>query len=320
LAAGLSALGLLVVLMATAETGPVDPSELPGRQSDGTVIMNSALIVFREGLEAVLIFAAVTASFLGANRARRRPVVAGAASAFAATVATWFVAQALLDVASPLGPRLEAITGLLAVVVLLFALNWFMHRVYWTGWISKHHRQRRRLLEGSGPLVTAGLLALGFTAVYREGFETVLFLQSLTLEAGAGVVLEGVALGLLATAAVGVATFVLQRKLPYRRMLIATGALICVVLVVMIGGTAATFQALGWLPTTPLPFDIPTWVGAWFEVYPTYETVGAQLLAAMLVVGSYFAAERLLVRRRAAHGQAPARPATAPPSTADEAA
>ena len=54
--------------MATATTGPVDPTEVARPQSHATVVVNSAIIVFREGLEAVLIFAAVTASFLGANR------------------------------------------------------------------------------------------------------------------------------------------------------------------------------------------------------------------------------------------------------------
>src|SRR3954464_15266297 len=107
--AGLAVVAGLVYLMATAKTGPVDPTEVSQHQSRGTVVANSAIIVFREGLEAVLIFAAVTASFLGANKRRRRPVVAGAAVAFAASVATWFVVQLLLDAASPLGPQLEAI-------------------------------------------------------------------------------------------------------------------------------------------------------------------------------------------------------------------
>src|SRR3954449_9295532 len=148
--AGLSVLAGLVYLMATAKTGPVDPTEATAPPSHATVVANSAIIVFREGLEAVLIFAAVTASFLGANKARRKPVVLGAALAFAGAVVTWFVAQALLDVASPLGPRLEAITGFIAVVVLLVVLNWFVHSVYWSQWIGKHHRQRKKLLASTG--------------------------------------------------------------------------------------------------------------------------------------------------------------------------
>src|SRR5919202_3764970 len=76
--AGLAAVSGLVYLMATASTGPIDPTEVRHPQSHATVVFNAGMIVFREGLEAVLIFAAVTASFLGANRARRPPVVLGA--------------------------------------------------------------------------------------------------------------------------------------------------------------------------------------------------------------------------------------------------
>src|SRR3954454_25413619 len=206
--AGLTVVAGVVYLMATAKTGPVDPTEVSQPQSRGTVVFNSAIIVFREGLEAVLIFAAVTASFLGANRARRRPVVLGAAIAFAAAVLTWFVVQAVLDAASPLGPRLEAITGFIAIIVLLLVLNWFVHKVYWSEWIGRHHRQRRRLLASTGIGATVGLVALGFTSVFREGVEVVLFLQNLQLKSGSSTVAEGVALGLAGTAAVGVVTFV----------------------------------------------------------------------------------------------------------------
>ena len=291
--------------MATASTGPVDPTEATHHQSQATVVFNSGMIVFREGLEAVLIFAAVTASFVGANKSRRRPVVAGAAAAFGAAVVTWFVVQALLDVASPLGPRLEAITGFIAIVVLLLVLNWFVHRVYWSEWIGRHHRQRRKLLAKSGMAATVGLVALGFTSVYREGFEVVLFLQNLELQSGSGTVLEGVAIGLAATAVVGVVTFWLHHRLPYRRMLVLTGVLVGVVLVVMIGGTALSFVDLGWLPRHSTPFTVPEWMGSWFEIYSIWETIGAQVLAAVLVVGSYYLAEELKVRRPRRRGEEP---------------
>ena len=202
----------LVYLMATASTGPLDPTEITHPQSHATIVFNAAMIVFREGLEAVLIFAAVTASFRGANASRRRPVVLGALCAFAAAVVTWFVVQAVLDAASPLGPRLEAITGFIAIVVLLLVLNWFVHKVYWSEWIARHHRRRRTLLASAGIGATLGLVALGFTSVYREGFEVVLFLQNLQLQDGTGTVLEGVALGLAATAVVGVAHVLAARQ------------------------------------------------------------------------------------------------------------
>jgi high-affinity iron transporter len=309
-----AALAAMVYLMATARTGPVDPTDVRGQQSDATIVFNSATIVFREGLEAVLIFAAVTASLVGANQRRRRPIAAGAVVAFGAAVATWFVAQAVLGAFSSLGARLEAITGFVAIAVLLVVMNWFVHKVYWSQWIGRHHRRRRQLLASTGAGATIGLVALGFTSVYREGFEVVLFLQALQLRAGTQTVLEGVGFGLAGTALVGVLTFWLHHKLPYRRMLVLTGVLLAVVLMVMTGGTAATFQDLGWLPRHDLPFSVPQWLGAWFELYGTYETIAAQLLAGTLVVGSYALAKHVKVRRPQRQGQAPARRAERAPA------
>jgi high-affinity iron transporter len=199
--------------------------------------------------------------------------------------------------------------------VLLVVLNWFVHRVYWSEWIGRHHRQRRKLLTRSGAAATVGLVALGFTSVFREGFEVVLFLQNLELKAGSGVVLEGVAIGLAGTAAVGLVTFWLHHKLPYRRMLVLTGVLVGAVLVVMIGGTALTFQDLGWLPRHPTPFTVPEWMGSWFEMYSYWETLGAQLFAGLFVVGSYYLAEYVKVRRPRSRGEVPrATRAEAPPA------
>lgn len=316
---GFGVIGGLVYLMATGDTGPMDPSEATrGEMSQATAVFNSSMIVFREGLEAVLILAAVTASFRGSNLQHRRPVLIGALAAFAASVLTWLAAGEVLQQFSGLGMRLEAITGFLAVIVLLIVLNWFVHKVYWSGWIAKHNRRRREVMGGAGVGVLIGLVALGFTSVYREGFETVLFLQNLRVTAGSEVVLQGVAIGLALTAVAGAFVFVLHRKLPYKKMLIVTGVMIGFVLVVMIGGTAATFQDLGWLPKHELGVGvIPGWAGAWFEVYPTWETIGAQLLAAAFVIGSYYAAEHLKVRRPARRGEPVAARAEAPPAPVD---
>jgi high-affinity iron transporter len=237
-----------------ASTGTPDPTEATSPESHGVVVVNSAIIVFREGLEAVLILAAVTAPMLGAQRRLRRPVLGGVAVAFAAAVATWFVAQAILAQFSRYGDKLQAVTGLIAIGVLLVIMNWFFHKLYWTKWIGS--RTARRKAVGAQLL---GLVLLGFTSVYREGFEVVLFLQSLQLKAGTATVMEGVAIGLAGTVAVGIATFFLQRKLPYRRMLVATGVLLGVVLVVMVGGSARTLQDVGWLSATPIGVRFPDW-------------------------------------------------------------
>ena len=182
-------------------------------------------------------------------------------------------------------------------------LNWFVHKVYWSEWIARHHRRRRALLARTGAAATFGLVALGFTSVYREGFEVVLFLQNLELRDGSGTVLEGVAFGLAATTVVGALTFWLHAKLPYRRMLILTGVLVGAVLVVMIGGTALSFVDLGWLPRHETPFRVPEWLGTWFEIYSIWETLAAQALAATFVVGSYYAARYVKVARPRRRGE-----------------
>jgi high-affinity iron transporter len=283
----------------TAPQGVPDPTE-PGPQlGHGAVVVDSSLLVFREGLEAVLVLAAFTASFVGANRTLRRPVAGGAGLALAASVATWFAAIWAIGALGGPGLDVQAATGLLAVAVLLVVMNWFFHKVYWTGWIAAHNRRRRRLqgMPGAQRRLLLGLALLGFTAVYREGFEIVLFLQNLRLEYGSWTVLEGVAIGLVLTAAVGVITFMFQQRLPYRRMLVATGVLLGFVLLVMVGESVQELQLAGWLPTHELGVSFPGFMGLWFAVFPTVEGLVAQVLAALLVVGSYAVAEELRVRR-----------------------
>jgi high-affinity iron transporter len=259
--------------------------------------------VFREGLEAVLILAAITASFVGARRRMRRPVLIGAAAGLGVSMLTWVLAQTLLTSLERYGEKLEAVVGLIAIGVLLLVLNWFFHRVYWTEWISGHRRRGRALTAGvaatatAGAATIAGLYMLGFSSVFREGFETVLFLQALQLSSGTGAVLAGVSLGLAATLAVGALTFALERRLPYKRMLVVTGVLIALVLVVLVGNTMRTLQGVGWLSITPIDVDVPLWAGTWLGVFPTVETLVAQAGALAFVVGSYFAAEWYRKRR-----------------------
>jgi hypothetical protein len=171
--------------------------------SRATVVADAGVIVFREGLEAVLILAAITASFTGARRRLRRRVLIGGLVGLLATVATYALAQTIVAALGDGGLRLQAITGLLAIAVLLIVTNWFFHKVYWSEWIGRFHR-RRKMLEQVDRLgfisgQTAGFLLLSLTSVYREGFETVLFLQNLQISAGTGATILGVGFGLAAT-------------------------------------------------------------------------------------------------------------------------
>jgi high-affinity iron transporter len=73
--------------------------------------------------------------------------------------------------------------------------------------------------------------------------------------------------------------------------------LIGFVLVVMVGQTVRTMQGTGWVPITPVDITLPYWSGLWLGVFPTIETLGAQLAAAAFVIGSYYLAQELKVKR-----------------------
>jgi high-affinity iron transporter len=289
---------LLAAAVLLALHPPVGPDGTLSGQPAAVAGLNIAVLVFREGLECILVLAAITANMAGARQMYQRSVIAGAGIACLATLATWRVAIGIVGDLSENLPALQvqAITGLLAIIVLLLVMNWFFHKVYWTGWISLHSRKKEDLLRSaadSGSLDARawwGLALLGFTSLYREGFEVVLFLQSYRLRWGNATVAYGVVVGLLLTAVVAVLTFVAHRRLAYRKMLVLTGVLLGVVLLVMVGEQAQEMQLAGWLPQTEIGWlaaVTPPWMGVWFSVFPTVETLTVQAVAAVLVLGSY---------------------------------
>ena len=312
LVAGAVTIVAVLVWQALAVAGAPDP--LASHTSARAAVVDIGVLVFREGLECVLVLAALTASLVGTTRAYRRPIAAGVAVGAVATAVTWGVAVTIIDRLTEnfSALQLQAATGLLAIVVLLVVMNWFFHKVYWTGWIGLHTRRKRELLRQDAQQQTSraavwwGLGLLGFSSLYREGFEVVLFLQIYRLRLGGAAVGRGVLVGLALTAVVAVLTFVAQQRLPYRRMLVLTGGLLGVVLLVMVGEQAQEMQLAHWLPTTTVPAladRIPAWAGLWFSVFPTVETLAAQAVAAALVLGSY-AVVRVQMGRRAEAGAA----------------
>src|SRR5437870_1029368 len=298
-----AALFVIAMLVWQGVTAHGVPDPIRPNTSPTVAFLDIGVLVFREGLECMLVLAAITASMTGPKRVHRRPIAFGAGLAFVASLITWCVAVrivgSLSDNMSALD--LQAATGLLAVIVLLVIMNWFFHKIYWGGWIRAHNRRRKALLENARAVEISqrhlwwGLILLGFTSLYREGFEVVLFLQSYYLRLGGGVVLKGALLGITLSAMVAVLTSVLQQRLPYRKMLITTGILLGVVLLVMVGEQAQEMQLANWISATPIPWltnSIPAWVSLWCAVFPTYETMAAQFLAALIVIGSYYAAKR----------------------------
>ena len=295
-----AALLVLAVLLWQAIAAGGVPNPTAPDTPLGSAVLDVGVLVFREGLECILVLAAITASMIGASQSYRRPIAVGVLLAFLATLLTWRVAVGIIDSLTDnvSAIHLQAITGLVAIVILLVVMNWFFHKMYWSGWISLHTKRKRELMQDAehdaGPRsarrLLIGLVLLGFTSFYREGFEVVLFLQSYRLKLGGRPVI------------VAALTFVANRRLPYKKMLVVTGVMLGVVLLVMFGEQAQEMQLAHWLPTTSIPQLgrlLPEWLGLWFAVFPTVETLTAQAIAAVLVLGSYFVVNAQLRRRRA---------------------
>lgn len=179
-------------------------------------------------MECVLVLSAIMASMVGKDAVHRRPVWLGVVVGIAATVATWFIAVGIVNDLLDSVPALDmqVWTGLVAIVVLLVIMNWFFHKIYWGGWITAHNRKKRELLAAKkengddGAIhrkLVLGLGILGFSSLYREGFEVVLFLQSYHLKMGAGIVFGGCLIGLVLTGILAALTFVATATSPTAR-------------------------------------------------------------------------------------------------------
>ncbi len=290
---GVLLIALILIWQAIVSYGVPNPENED--LSNWAAILSCGILVFREGLEAILVLSAITATVTRKKQKNYGKGIAfGAGLGFVSTIVTWFIIVAIISDINLPELDIQAATGLLAIAVLLVVMNWFFHKVYWTGWISNHTKRGRRLVnatEVNSYTLFRGFVLLGFTAIYREGFEVVLFLQQLRLKDGSTIVLIGALVGIFLTAIVAVLTFIAHEHLPYKKMLIFTGILLGVVLLVMVGESVQEMQLAGWLPTTPINVSLPQWMGVWFAVFPNWQGLLAQTTAALIVLGSYISAE-----------------------------
>ena len=296
---------------------------LDSSHSGGAVAVNSAIIVLREGLEALLVIAALGSGFIMAGPRWRRPVIAGALAAFPATVVTWLVAGRAVTSLASYGLRLQAVLDVVSLAVLAVILGWFFQKYCWTRFVARENARRKRLLgrgtAGGALRPILGLAAVGFMVVYREGFETVLFLQSAKSQAGSQPVIVGVLLGSLVTGGIGILMLLLRRRLPYRRIVVAAAVMVSIIAVALSGQTVRSLQAVGWVGIAPVPIGIPAWAGLWLGLYASVQTLGAQAAAIVAILLGRVVSDRLRARRlakrlrtmRATNRKAPAARASA---------
>src|SRR4029079_6870807 len=209
-------------------------------------------ILFREGVEAVLLIAILLGS-LDAGRAKgyRRPLSLGVIAALVATAITWVLATLVLDIAPVQRELLEAVTALLAVGVLAFVSFWLLQRL-------EHRHGMKFMRAGVASAVAAGsaiaFAGLGFTAVYREGFETVLFYQALAFFAD-GLelwVALGAVTAVVALAVIGYAVLNLGRRLPLKPMLMTSATILLLLSVALVGNAVRALQEADKIDVTPV--------------------------------------------------------------------
>jgi high-affinity iron transporter len=299
-----AAVAIAAILIWQGITAAGNPNPTAPHTTLTSGALDIAVLVFREGLESILVLAAILAGLRGRNQVYNRPIQAGIGLGIVAGLITWFVAISIVsDLAQNFGAlTVQAAAGIPAIIVLLIVMNWFFHNVYWSGWIGMHVRKKKSLIVQANDgaemgqknlsRLLFGLGVLGFASVFREAVEIVLFLQSYYLQLGSVVVYYGAAGGLVLTAAAGYLTLISHNRLPYRKMLIATGILLTGVLFVMVGEEINEMQLAGWIGTTSIPWlqGIPAWAGTWFSIFPNVQTIAAQVFAVLMVAGSYFLA------------------------------
>lgn len=258
----------------------------------GTVVQ-STTILLREGLEAVLILAALTGAIAAegiASRRWRRPVLAGVGMALLASFALWYAAGHLFAISTLQRELLEGTTALLAAAVLIYMTHTiFSHRG------GGHMARMRESLKGG--VSASGIFALAFFVVFREGFETVLFYEALLADANASYVLIGLLIGTVICAAVAWMIFGMGARLPIKLFFRITGVLLAVLSVVLVGTGIRGLQTAAVISATPVSwFPDVDWLQLYLGLYPVAEALIAQALVAAFFIGGwllpYFMHER----------------------------
>jgi high-affinity iron transporter len=245
--------------------------------------VQSFAIILREGLEVVLILGALVASVMQAgNAAMKRPIYGGAVLGLVASIATAALVATVFRLTPGFSEILEGAAMLLGAVVLFWVSYWIVSKAEAERW-QRYIRGKvqNALRTGSG----AALVAAAFLAVYREGFETVLFYQALLASAPRGDVL--VAAGFAAGAAVLALVYIVFARfglrIPIRQFFLASGGFLCAMAIAFAGRGVHELQAAGVLPITAVGWAPQVAV---LGVFPTLESLLAQgVLLALVAYG-----------------------------------
>ena len=256
---------------------------LVDRLSPTNLFFQSLVIMLREGLEAILIVGALMTFLvkMGASE-RRREVNLGVGAAIVASLLTAVALETVFELSPASREALEGATMVVAAAVLFYVSYWLLSKMEVAKWNrfvkTKVHDA---LTSGS----TLALATAAFLAVYREGFETVLFYKALFLAGGTGgsavpPVLGGIVVGSLILVVVYVAIHRFGVRLPLKPFFGVTSAFLYYMAFVFAGKGLAELQEGGLVPTSILPWAprLPA-----IGIYPTIESLAVQLVLVVLL-------------------------------------
>lgn len=249
-----------------------------------SVWLLALLILLREGLEALLVVAAIYAVAVKTGRNElKRTVHAGWLSALALGAVTWVLSSYVIDISGASRELTEGYTALIAAAILFYMGFWMHSKTSASEWQQFIQSKVQNALSG-GTHWTLALVV--FLAVYREVFETILFYQSLWLQGGQthqGAFAGGIITGLLALAVVAVGVMKFAVKLPLKSFFASTAVLMLLLAFVMAGKGIAALQEAGQLSAVALNFPAISWLG----IYPTWQGLTLQAVLLMLAT-AYF--------------------------------
>lgn len=261
-----------------------DANQLDGTEESGFGVFLAALgIILREGIEAILVIAAMAAYLTrSGNRAMVRTVYVSGGAAIAASVAAAFAMQKLFQVSGANQEIIEGVSMLLATVVLFFVSNWMFSKAEaeaWKGYIEG--KVHSAVETGSG----FALGAAAFLAVFREGAETILFYQAMLsdVQSNTGMIWVGFGVGCVVLVGVFAVVRYGSLKLPLKPFFIGTSVLMYVMAIAFAGGGMKELQEGDIIGVTPVSFVQSVDI---LGIYPTAETLLPQAVLVLLALGS----------------------------------
>lgn len=246
----------------------------------------SASIMLREGLEAFLILALILALIRSAGLKKALPWVHGGwISAILLGVAGWFFSDWLIGISGKNREIMEGMISLVAVIVLAFVGFWLHDHSHAKKWKEFIEEKIGKQLKKDKMF---GIAFFSFMVVFREAFESILFLQAISLETQPAHQ-SSIVLGVLA-AFVMIFLFAIlfvrySKKIPVRQLFRYSAWAITLLALILIGKGVHSIQEAGWLSVTGFPVSVSV---DWLGIYPTIETISAQVALLLLMLLLYF--------------------------------